>query len=322
MSKNELVNEFSSFKTIKQKLDFWNSGKLALNYIQFEEADLETKKIFKPFIIEFKTEDFEEMNIWIIDNYFKYSSHPTKHNRLLQYKDLQEDFESRFSEVKEDAKEQFITRELKNIKASFEQKYTIITGKFEFEIVNHKFNADYEAFNDYLEFRELCPDYSSIPPSVYYTLQKENGVTLARYYNYLHQKLDEYLFGVSDDDFEELAMMADEKDDKEVNEKSNVRTQLQILHFLGVFDKIKNTGTVEQKGAFLSVLLNRNPQRARKPFSTKSILYDNDKAEAKNIRRDLEKVEKLFYAFGLKDEANEAKNAIMKINKSHFPEDL
>jgi hypothetical protein len=241
--------------------------------------------------------------------------------KTLSLNTLKEDFKIRFDQAKETEKEVCIIKEIKAVKNSFKQKFKLTGEEIRHEMVNTTFNADYEAFCDYLDFWHFLPDLSNNPLHHKTALQKQNGVTLARYYEYLLQTREEYLWGVDGLDDEENDNPIELQEDK-ASEKSNVRLQLQMLYFLGAYEKIKNTGTVEKKGFFLSHLLNRNPQRARKPFSSKSILFHKDKAEAKNIRRDLETVHKLFYDFGLRDEALKVKDAIATINKTHFPEDL
>lgn len=102
------------------------------------------------------------------------------------------------------------------------------------------------------------------------------------------------------------------------NKYSTVRMQLQMLHFLGTLKDLKNKGTLEQKGLLFSVLLNRHPQRARKPFSSiNELIFSSRKAEAKNIKRDLLKVKEVFEGFGLKKEAKAVNNAIQEINEKH-----
>jgi len=113
-------------------------------------------------------------------------------------------------------------------------------------------------------------------------------------------------------------------DHVEENEKySTVRMQLQIIHYLfglGKFDQIR---TVIQKGEFLSPLLNRNPQRARKPFSNiNELTFSANKGVAKNIKRDLTQILELFENFGFKKEAKSVKQDIAAINDKHFKKEL
>ncbi|MEJ7823695.1 MAG: hypothetical protein WKF85_15335 [Chitinophagaceae bacterium] len=106
------------------------------------------------------------------------------------------------------------------------------------------------------------------------------------------------------------------------NKYSNVLVQLQMLHFLGILEELKSKGTLEQRGIFFSALFNRNPQRARRHFSAiYDLTFSKNKSKAKLIKRDLEKVDKLFNQLNLPACKN-IKKAIQKIDKEHMLENL
>jgi hypothetical protein len=106
--------------------------------------------------------------------------------------------------------------------------------------------------------------------------------------------------------------------EEQKQEKFDVRAQYQLLYFLGVLEPLKKIGTLEQKGQFFGALLNRNSQRARKPFSSiNSLLFSTDKAEARNIKKDLLKVQKVLKDFGLEKKAKAVNPFIEKIDKHH-----
>jgi hypothetical protein len=76
---------------------------------------------------------------------------------------------------------------------------------------------------------------------------------------------------------------------------SSVRIQLQMLFYLLDLKRLIEKPTLSQIGTFFSALLNRHPQRARKPFSSfYELTYSTNKQVAKGIRKDLLKVQRLF----------------------------
>jgi hypothetical protein len=109
---------------------------------------------------------------------------------------------------------------------------------------------------------------------------------------------------------------------KELKEKEvkfgSVRQQLQILHFLVNLDKLVEGKKVMQLGVFFSALLNRHSQRARMQFSALGeLFYSNNKQEAKNIKKDLLQVQKLFVDFGLPAFARKVQKNIDKLDEKH-----
>jgi len=307
--KRTLNEEWLKLKSLTEKLEFWNT-KLPVNYIIYMEAlkDFSDLDWFK---FDVTQSDFKKMNIWILDNYLKLSDNPQKNKQFLNAESLIKDFNEK-NNSKEDSN-YLVKEEIRRIDRSFVTRTTrgggLLGGIALSSKMNLTYNASFESYSDYLEY-DIFPDYKYIHPHVGNTLSHENGLTLAKYKKYLLSLLN---LNVKEKPVPEK---------EEQSDKYNVRIQHQILHFLGTLEKVNKISTVEKKGAFLSALLNRNPQRARKPFSSKSILYSKDKAEARNIKRDLEKVHDLFEKAGFKTELKEVASAIKKINTEHFPDQL
>jgi hypothetical protein len=116
----------------------------------------------------------------------------------------------------------------------------------------------------------------------------------------------------------QIQKRSEEPEQTEKQEKFDIRAQYQLLYFLGVLEPLKEIGTLEQKGQFFGALLNRSSQRARKPFSSiNELLFSKNLAEAKNIKKDLLKVQKVLRDFGLEKKAKAVNPFIEKIDKQH-----
>ena len=112
--------------------------------------------------------------------------------------------------------------------------------------------------------------------------------------------------------------------ENELNTKfSTVRQQLQMMTYLTNLKELIRGKKIEDIGTFFSALLNRHPQRARKPFSSINFLLSaNNKAADALIKKDLIKVQELFSQFGEKKIADQIQLAIDVLNKKTYPKKL
>ncbi|HYC40815.1 MAG TPA: hypothetical protein VEB63_10020 [Chitinophagaceae bacterium] len=299
--RDTLYKDWEKLKSIEEKLDFW-TNKLPINYVVFSEENKEEYRVLDWFTFKVGQRDYKKLNHWYINKYLELSQDPDKQKKLLVFDDMISAFKKKYESA--DNKDEMVRKELMRIDFSFEDRGIKTRGAFSgFGKVyrsNWEFNANYESYITYLNY-DVAPDYSQVPPFLFNVLQIENGYTLARYRKYIGTlRKEEDESGIS------------EQEDKA--DRYNVRVQLQILYFLGVLQDL-DKGTVQEKGVFFGALLNRHPQRARKPFSAKSLIYHDKAPEAKNIKRDLLKVKQLFEDFDL--ETSEIEKAIKKINTNH-----
>lgn len=136
----------------------------------------------------------------------------------------------------------------------------------------------------------------------------------------IQEHIDMTLFGLRAENENlklQVAQLQQEKEEME-GKFSTVRMQLQILFYLLDLEKLVGLNTVTKIATFFSALLNRSPQRARKPFSRPhELTYSSNKQTAQNIRRDLLKVQKLFVDFGLNAQAKKVQKNIDKLNEKH-----
>lgn len=136
----------------------------------------------------------------------------------------------------------------------------------------------------------------------------------------IQQQVDEKLSSLTTENENlkrKVAQLQEEK--KEMEGKfSSVRIQLQMLFYLLDLKRLIEKRTLAEIGAFFSALLNRHPQRARKPFSNiYELTYSSNKQVAKGIRKDLLKVQRLFRDFGLSTETKKVQNDIDRLDERH-----
>jgi len=261
-----LTSKQSAFKALssfEERIEFWDTN-IPMPYIEFLQKFNETPE-YQPFDVIDRwgddRSDWHKINQWIIDNYVPLSDDPAL--QFLNLADLKINLDGKLA--KADNKLEVLYKELKEIESSFRRVGLPGTSNFTV-MMNFKFNCDFDAYNDFLNY-QILPDYSSIRPGLH-IIKKENGKIFAEYKNHLASLIKKLNIG---------------KTEKASEIAENVLTNRQVallFHYSGILDNIKLDDTTKKANLF-SALLNR---------SYKS-LYDNFRTVNQDKRKeDLEKV--------------------------------
>lgn len=290
-NKEELLKEFNSLRTTKERFDFWEQ-KLQRKYVFFLLSQ-GTHAAFRPNYrsqVEFYKDvlDFQirpensqetlEYNTLLLESYnFHFERFGS--NRLLKLETLINEFEIELDEVKD--KKAYIDFEIKRIEDLASEKSKDQNNGFTSE---HTFFR--HAYQEYL-FKGIDIDLSDTPHNDLDTLiEYSNGATIAKYHKHLKSLTTEQ-----------------SKTEQKKSERLTQDQQFLMLQYLGIFDKLNRIKdqTNEKKGEFVGLLIDKDTSNCRIMFSHLiDLKHGKTTSEKKKIKANLSKVASIFEKAGLK----------------------
>lgn len=294
------LEEFNSLETICEKLDYWCRF-LPVNYIQYSVEEGQDKY---PHLNEFRINltspnEREEFALWIIKNYSKYQDENSRF-RQLDFEGLKAQIEldvKTSPEIKD--KKRKVQLELKKVDNSFKPMSGILPNRINLPttFINFEFNADHGAFTEYLEYG-IEPDFSkTFDLSTRNIIQVWNGYTLAKYREYLSEKLE----------------TLNEQPSVEMKDIS-LDQRLLLLRYLGALELVMEANNNTKQGKLLGQLMRTDPESIRQRFSSiNDLIAPKDKVKRRKLVSDMEEIQHLFEELGLEKIVKKVKADLRKL---------